>query len=590
VSPEEHTESTLMAEGIAVPYSGVRMSKREDAIVMESLQEFAQLQTFRNTTGAHWEEVAELIAPEWRNTFYYGSYNFPGQKKTDRQVDATGMVALQRFTAILDSLMTPRNMTWHQLATNNPYLNKDRSVKLWFEVVNRILFKERYAPNANFSSQNSAHWQQLGAFGNGCMYIDSYQGLDRTRGLRYKELPMGEVYFRENHQAQIDGACRFFRLTPQQAVGQFGSENISAQLLEKAAKDIQYPSDFLHRIVPRTDYDPQKLNSKNMPFASYYIELQARKLVREGGYTTFPIAASRYVQTPGEVYGRSPAMMVLPALKTLNAEKKDFLTQGHRAGSPTYLMTDDGVVDFTARPGSFNKGGMSEDGKLLVGILPTGEIQVTKEMMDDERGLIDGIFLVDLFKVLLGDPKIFTATQIVEMMSQRGILIAPTVGRQQSEYLGPTIDRELDVLSAQRMIPPMPPALREANGEYHVTYASPLAREMRAQEIAGFQRTLELMTTVAQVTQDPGPLDRFDFDTAARDIAEIQNVPESWMASDEAIAQKRKNRADAQAQQQQVQALPAQAAMLKARAAVAKNGAAPEANAPANPGNAQGQG
>jgi hypothetical protein len=30
-------------------------------------------------------------------------------------VDATGMMALSRFAAICDSLLTPRNMIWHQL-------------------------------------------------------------------------------------------------------------------------------------------------------------------------------------------------------------------------------------------------------------------------------------------------------------------------------------------------------------------------------------------------------------------------------------------------------------------------------------------
>jgi hypothetical protein len=81
----------------------------EEKIVTECLQEFSQMTTWRNTTAAHWEEIAELIDPASRNTFYYGNLNWPGQKKTDRQVDATGMVSLGRFSAILDSLLTPRN-------------------------------------------------------------------------------------------------------------------------------------------------------------------------------------------------------------------------------------------------------------------------------------------------------------------------------------------------------------------------------------------------------------------------------------------------------------------------------------------------
>ena len=82
-------------------------------------------------------------------------------------------------------------------------------------------------------------------------------------------------------------------------------------------------------------------------------------------------------------------MQVLPALKTLNAEKATFLKVGHRAADPTLLTFDDGLIDPTMKPGAVNKGGMSAtEGRPLIGILPTGQIQVTKEMMDEERALI----------------------------------------------------------------------------------------------------------------------------------------------------------------------------------------------------------
>lgn len=549
-----------------------------DDIVRQSMGEFTQLQTMRNTFAAHWEEVAELVLPTSRNTFYYGSYNFPGQKKTDRQVDASAALALERFGAILDSLLTPRNMMWHMLAADNEQLMKDRRVRLYFEAVTKILFKHRYKPIGNFSAQNQNIFESLGAFGTGAMFVDPYEGIDGSRGIRYKAVPLGEIFLRENHQGLIDGFCRWFRLTAQQALDQFADEkdNLPEGIHRAAEAKNQMPFNFLHRVCPRTDYQPGRMDPKGKLWASYYIALDGAALIREGGYNTFPMACSRYVQTPGEVYGRSPAMKALPAIKTLNAEKRDFLTQGHRAGTPVLLTADDGVVDFSMRPGALNKGGMSSDGRPLVGVLPSGDIQVTKEMMDEERAIIDGVFLVDLFKILLGDPKIFTATQIVEMMSQRGILIAPTVGRQQSEYLGPLIERELDVLGRQGLLPPMPPLLKEAHGEYHVIYTSPLAREMRAQEIAGFQRTLDTAVGVANATGDPSVLDRFDFDAAIPEIADIQGVPERWLASDEQVMAKRQGRAQAQQAQTQIQAAPAAAALMKAQAAQKGAGMEPQ--------------
>jgi hypothetical protein len=398
------------------------------------------------------------------------------------------------------------------------------------------------------------------------------------------------MFLRENHQGMVDGFCRWFRLSARQCVQKWGKDVVPMQIMAAYEKSSEQQFNFLHRVCPRDDYDERRMDEKGKLYASYYLSLDYQALMSEGGYHTFPLAASRWTQTPGETYGRSPAMLVLPAIKTLNAEKRDFLTQGHRAASPVLLTTDDGVVDFSMRSGALNKGGWSDEGRPLVGTLPTGDIQVSKEMMDEERLVIDGAFYTDLFKVLMVDPKVFTAEQMVEMMGQRGILIAPAIGRQQSEYLGAVIPREVDLLSDQGLLPPMPPALKEAQGEYHVVYTSPLARDMRAQEIAGFNRTLNIAVNVANATGDPSVFDNFDFDAALPEIANIQSTPEGWMASPDAVEAKRKARAEAQAQQQQIQAAPAQAALTKAAAVASQAGLKPGQLGPIGPIQAPQQG
>ena len=39
-----------------------------------------------------------------------------------------------------------------------------------------------------------------------------------------------------------------------------------------------------------------------------------------------------------------------------------------------------------------------------------------------------------------------TATEVLERAREKGALLAPTMGRQQSEALGPMIEREIDIL------------------------------------------------------------------------------------------------------------------------------------------------
>src|ERR1035437_3178 len=546
---------------------------QEQAIVTDILQEFSQMTVWRNPFAMQWEEVAKLIHPTWSNTFFYGNYTFPGSKKTHQQIDASGMIALHRFAAICDSMLTPRNMEWHTLRASNDYVMKDRNVRLWFEQVNEILFKQRYAASANFTGQNQSNFQSLGAFGNAAMYVDKFDGRSAggTVGLRYKAIPLGELFLRENHQGLVDGFVRWFRLTAYQAVQKWGIERLPAALHAPLNQNSQWGYNFLHCVRPRGDYDSERLDARGLPFSSHYVSIEGCCLMSdEGGYRSLPIATFRYDQGPGEVYGRGPAMIVLPALKTLNAEKTDFLTQGHRAVAPTFITGDDGMVGFTMRPGALNRGGINADGKKMIDIIPAGNIQISEKMMDMEKALIDDAFLVSLFKLIL-DEKILTATQVTEIVNQKGILIAPTLGAQQTG-LGQMIDRELDLLAEQRLLPPMPPMLQEAKGEYHVVYTSPLAKAQRAGEVSGFTRTLDIAHTVAQSTGDSSVYDPFDFATALKDIADINGSPESWMADDKMMQAKAKQRAQAAKMQQQVQMAPGQAALMNAQAHQTKAG------------------
>ncbi len=548
-------------------------TQEESEIVQQCLREFSQLQTWRNTFAQQWEEIASLIDPMSRNTFFYGTFNWPGQKRTEYQIDATGMMALHRFGAICDSLLTPRNMVWHQLQADDTSLMKSRRVRLYYEAATRAMFKHRYAPAANFSAQNQGIYRGIGAYGTACMFVDQAENAAGVPipELRYKACPLGEMFLLENHQGLICGFIRWFRLTAQQAAQKWGADNLPDGIKVSLQQGSQMTFDFLHRVAARSDYDPTRLDYKGKAFSSYYVSITGQCIMSEGGYNTFPLAATRYDQTSGEVYGRSPAMMVLPALKTLNAQKRTFLKAGHRAADPVLLTTDDGLVDFNMRPGALNKGGMSMDGKPLIGVLPVGDIQISKEMMAEEKGLIQDAFLVSLFQILLETPQM-TATEVIERTNEKGILLAPTIGRQQSEYLGPLIERELDLMSELGLLPEMPPELIEAKGEYSVSYTSPMARAQRAQEVAGMARTLETTLRIVEVTQDPEPLDNFDFDIITRDTAMIQAVPESWMRDPKVVEQKRAQRAEQQQAQMEIQAAPAAAAMMKARAAQAKAG------------------
>jgi len=540
----------------------MEQSKKKDELASEILKEFKHVAGARGNWESHWKEIAERVLPSQSTSFNsFNMYNqTEGEKRTEYIFDSTPSIALNRFSAILDSLLTPRNSTWHKLTSSDPNLMKDRSVQLYFDEVNRLLFKYRYTPRANFSSQNQQNYKSLGAFGTGSLFIDD---LFNEPGLRYKAIHLSELFFVENHQGMVDKVLRHFPLTARQAYQKWGDK-----LPEAITTSLSVSPDrtffFLHCVKPNTEIDFERFDYKGMAYSSYYLSMEGGKIIEEGGYNTFPYAISRYEQAPGEVYGRSPAMDVLPAIKTLNEEKKTLLKQGHRALDPILLVHDDGIIDtFSLKPGALNAGGVTADGRPLVQALQTGNIMVGKDLMDDERAVINDAFLVTLFQILT-ETGAMTATEVLERTREKGILLAPTLGRQQSEYLGPMIDREIDILARQGLLPPMPGILKEAAGDYNVQYDSPLSRAQRAEEASGLMRTVETALQVVNVTQSMEAIDHFDWDTIIPEISAIQGVPPRWMKSVDDVQKIRMARAQAQQQAQQAQAMPGQAAMVNA--------------------------
>jgi hypothetical protein len=522
-------------------------------IVEELCQRYKSLKGSRGNWETHWEEVAERVLP--RQIGFLGERT-DGEKKTQKVFDSKPMLALDRFAAVMDSMLTPRAQKWHNLRTTNEELNRDHDVQAWFYQTNQILYQARYSPKANFASQNFERWVSVGAFGTGALYID----FDPATGLRYRCCNLKDLFLLENHQGAIDTVFRCFKYTARQAVQRWGEKRMP----EKILKALENPSrqqeqfEFLHVVTPNGDYDSTRADARGKPFASYYICVESQQLVTEpGGYNSFPYSVSRYVTAPDEVYGRSPAMMALPDIKMLNEMAKTDIRAAHKLIDPPILLHDDGILGGGAmtvnmRPGGLNVGGVSRDGRPMIQPFNTGaRVDINEAKMEQRRMAIDDAFLVTLFQILVETPRM-TATEALIRAQEKGMLLGPTMGRQQSEALGPLIERELDLLAFHNVLPPMPDIMIEAGGEYEIVYDSPMSRMQRAEELVGVQRTMELLAPFAQI--DPTVLDVFNKDELARLTAEVSGVPMPVLRSPRELQQLREQRA---AQEQEAMAIQA---------------------------------
>ncbi|WP_239505044.1 portal protein, partial [Serratia marcescens] len=95
-------------------------------------------------------------------------------------------------------------------------------------------------------------------------------------------------------------------LTAEQAIAEFGQDAVSEKIRDAAKKKPDDKFDFLHAIFPRTNYMVSARLAKNLRFASYNIDVTAKKVVRESGYHEFPCCVPRWMKIPGGSYGIGP--------------------------------------------------------------------------------------------------------------------------------------------------------------------------------------------------------------------------------------------------------------------------------------------
>jgi hypothetical protein len=487
--------------------------------------------TYRANFERQWTDIARYVFPRADD---FNNKSSPGTRKEQYVFDSTAQLALLAFSAAMESMLTPRTQKWHHIRPVDPSLAADEDVMLYCERLRDLLFRIRYSATSNFAAQASEHYMGLGSFGTSIMFVEDGLG----GGIRYQSIPLSECYVQENAWGVIDTIYRRYTLTARQAYQKWG-DRLPNTITDTKDAQPDREFEFLHAVMPNDDREPNDRSWKGMAYYACDICISGNVLLNEGGYRTWPYPTSRYVTAPREVYGRSPAWDSLADIKTLNEMSKTGLRYGQLVTDPPWITADvDAMAPFTVRPGSVNAGYMNERGDMLAkSLAPQGDPRFSLEMMDQRRGAVNRSFLVTLFQILVETPEM-TATEAMLRAQEKGALLAPTMGRQQGEFLGPLIAREIDILDnsgrLEQALGPMPDALRDAGGLVDIEYDSPLSRLQRAEEGIGILRTLEALTPLAQI--DSGVLRVVNAERTFRRLRDINGAPLDMLNTSEELA------------------------------------------------------
>lgn len=405
-------------------------------------------------------------------------------------------------------------------------------------------------------------------FGTGSLYCE--QG--EHTSLLFCNDRIGTYYVAEGRDRLVNTLIRKIDLTASQAVSLFGLEKCGRSVQEAfQSGDITKQNkrfEFIHAIYPResSERKPESLAAEDKEIASVYVDMTNKVVCRESGYDEMPMAVTRYLKWNKDPYGYSPSMIALPTSRQVNFIERCMDALAETKAFPRVLIPDnlDGNdVDFRATGQTVYDANRPE--ALPKEWLTQGEYNIGLERIKTKDDLIKRLYLVDLWQMLANIEREMTAYEVQQRLAEKITGITPAFHRMQTEFFNPILRRVFGLLYRQGKFPTPPPELlkpdpKDPNNIAKATLDMPqvvltgkLAMAIRAAETNSLLQWVQMVMPLTQVL-GPSVLDPVDFSKAGRATALNMGIPVDWQRSEGDMRKIDKQRQDAAAQQQQMQA------------------------------------
>ena len=524
----------------------------------------SKMESQRQTWENHWQEILDYVMPRKAEVSFQRS---KGEKRTEVLFDSTAVTACTLLAASLQGTLTSPSLPWFSLKLRDQDLNQERDIQVWLEdTASRMydVFNE-----TNFNTEVHELYLDLVSIGTGALFVEESRKGFNEEGVHFNALHIKEYFIAENINGKVDTLYRKYKLTARQAVQEFGEDNVGEKVLEAAKEKPDKIFNFIHAVEPTEDYERATGKSATkLPFHSCHVCMEDKMKVRVGGYNEFPYLVPRWSKATGEIFGRSPSYNALPDIKTVNKAVEIGLKAWAKAIDPPLLVQDDGVIGrVRMTPGGISV--VRNDG--AVKPLQIGSNWQITDMKENQlRTAIRQAYYSDQLQLQEGPQMTATEVQVRYELMQR--LLGPTLGRFQSEFLNPLIERIFGIMLRNDALLERPEILTEA--EIDIEYVGPLARSQRMEEVTAIDRLYELVFGVAQA--DPSIMDLIDHDVAMRARATLLGVPKTILRGQDEVDDIRQQRAEQQQMQEQMAMQQQQSEIQKTQGEAASNMADPQ--------------
>ena len=504
------------------------------------LKRYDRLKSDRTNWDTMWEELATFLMP---GKIDFITTSTRGTKRAAEVYDSTGIHALQILSASLHGSLTSPSTKWFGLRFREDELNENKEAKDWLEKCSKGIFQE--FGKSNFSTEVAESYQDLVGFGTSCLQFDVKTKNSQFDGFNFRACHLSEIVIAESEEGRVDTIFRKLKLTARQAYQKFGKD-AGDKAMKALEKDPDQVFEYVQAVFPRElQGEPAMVAPPNMrPFACYFISVADKKICKESGYYELPFMVPRWAKTTGDMYGFGPGCIARADVKTLNSARKLAMRAWEKSIDPPLKAMQNGILGkIDLRPSTVT---YVRDMQSLEPIVNATNWNADQLMLTDVRASVRRIFFSDQLELNEGPQMTATEVQVRYELMQR--LLGPTLGRLQSEFLNPIVERAFYSMLRGNALPPMPEVLQEVGGDLDIEYVGPLARSQKMDEVTSIQRAIDGIMQLAQV--NPEVLDIVDVDKAGRTISDRLGAPADMLRGAEQVGELRQSRQ----QQQQAQA------------------------------------
>lgn len=356
----------------------------KDPRATEAIRRYSELRQERTDFEDDWEDIARFIRPQ-RGGFGLDDHT---TREREKPLSSVPIIAHGNFAAGIYANITNPASPWGGLTTPDEDLNRWPPFAEWLDKHTRRIFTSFSPSLSSFYPAAFQAYGDLAAFGNSAGYDHFDPGARRFIDVT---LSLASVVVDIDFHGRVCEVVRKMRLTPRQAVREFGRDAVPAKVVDLADQNKSEKHTYYQHVLKNDQFRPRMLGPGGKRWLSHHVCEVDETLIRVKGYDDMPFYFPRWDVDSGEIYGTGPGTTALPASRVLQRMEDATIRAAQRAADPTKLAPDRNAVPLngTFRPGAVVYGAIGLNGQRYVQTEDfNGNIGLT---MEEKRAKVEEI-------------------------------------------------------------------------------------------------------------------------------------------------------------------------------------------------------